>query len=100
VPAVLDVLEASVRVVIVGTHSVQGRARIRELLQGWTLHNQLPFRGPSPCNAMLRGGEAGSWETQSLLLQECFVEQTEIGPILPWDGELIFHNPRWGHDRD
>mmetsp|Transcript_33781 Transcript_33781/g.68455 ORF Transcript_33781/g.68455 Transcript_33781/m.68455 type:complete len:178 (-) Transcript_33781:26-559(-) len=93
VPALLDVLHARVRKLVIGTHGLQGHAELRTLLSNWTIASELPWVGPTHCNGRLRGGEGSRWETQEMLQSSCYVEQTQFGPIMPWDGELVLLNP-------
>lgn len=90
-PELMDTLRTRVRRVIVGTHSEVGHAQVRDMFAGWTVVSELPWRGETQCNQLLRSEQ--KWEAQERLAAECYFEQTEFGPILPWDGELIVDNP-------
>ncbi len=95
-PPLIELLDARVARVIVGTHESEGHHRLFELFlaHNWTLLSHFPFRGESPCTNALRGDERMRWTEQEGLLEKCYAEFTAHGPVIPWDGELVFDNPR------
>ncbi len=64
------------------------------MAHNWTLISHFAFRGHTPCSSTLQSGTAARWVNHNVLLDLCYTDLTPHGPVLPWDGELVFDNPR------
>jgi len=99
--ATFSVIESKVSRLIIGTHSIEIHAKIKEMFEHWLWIHEAPHTTPQCADTTqlyLRGGydprnnERFKWE--KIIEAGCYHE-TPFGKVSQCDGEIIVDNPRF-----
>ena len=97
-PAVVAMLNARARRLVIGTHEVGLDEQMVALFPSWIIRERLPYGAETPaarkCREALRQADKRA-STAMLDSLECRATGHELwpfGPVLQWDGELILDN--------
>lgn len=99
VPGVFGLIEEKVYRVIIGTHSADIHAKIKQLFRSWTLIWEAPYTTHEQqlcVHKKLRRSydarKSQKYNWTGLIADDCY-HDTPRGPVAAWDGELIYDNP-------
>ena len=100
-PAVVAMLNARARRLVIGTHEVGLDEQMVALFPSWILRERLPYGAGTPaarnCREALRQADkrASTAIIDSLECRATGHELGPFGPVLQWDGELILDNKKF-----
>jgi len=93
VPELKSFMDEKVYRVILGTHSTPIHDKLKELFSDWLPVWELPCNIEEYGKCIAEERKIKNWE--GIMEKKCYTRSDRFGPIMNWDGELIFDNPKF-----
>lgn len=96
VPQIMDPIQSKVKRLIVGVHSPDIEMQMMSLFSSWRVVSLLPYTNNLE---LIENKFHAKREFDGLLATPGMYTDTEYGPVVQWDGELVVDNPAFDAKR-
>jgi len=93
IPELKDFMDEKVYRVIIGTHSTPIHEKMKSVFKDWLPVWELPCNIEQHAKCIEKERKVKNWE--AIRAGKCYSPSDRYGPIMNWDGELIFDNPKF-----